>query len=155
MYVESADMILKIIGIICLSIISAITYRMGGSGNYPRWTRGAGLAVCVCLSLLILGYHHWTILLCSGATYGLSTTYFKKSGTDANWFNWLFVGLGFSISILPIVLVYGLWIGFTVRTLVCTGLIILWSETNGNAVWEEGGRGTIPVITLPLLLIGS
>lgn len=146
---------LKIIGIIILSCIAAITYRMGGSGNYPRWTRQVGVCTCMVLALIILGYWHWTLILCYGAMYGLSTTYFKKKGTDAKWFNWLMVGIAFSIAILPIVFVYHNWIGFGIRSLACTILIVGWSEANGNAVWEEGGRGVIPIITLPLLLIGT
>lgn len=146
---------LKITGTIILSIICAVTYRMGGSGNYPRWTRQVGIMICTISELILLGYIHWTLILCAGAIYGLSTTYFKKKGTNAKWFNWMFVGMGFSIAILPLVLVYHNWIGFGIRSAVCTLLVVAWSEANGNAVWEEGGRGVIPIITLPFLLIGT
>lgn len=146
---------IKILGTLALCIVAAVTYRMGGSGNYPRFIRGLGLCICVILELLLLGYFHWSIILCAGAMYGFSTTYFKKNGTDATWVNWLFVGLGFSAAVLPLVLVYGLWFGFLIRTLICTILVVMWSETNGNVIWEEGGRGVIPILTLPLLTIGS
>lgn len=140
---------------VVLSVVCGITYRMGGSGKYPRYLRPIGVVVCSLILLALLGYLHWTLILTAGLLYGSSTTYFKKSGTDAKWFNWLFVGLAFSCSILPIVLVYHNWIGFSLRTVTCTALIIIWSQLNGNAVWEEGGRGIIPIITLPLLLVGS
>lgn len=138
-----------------LAILSGVLYRMGGSGNYSRWIRPVGVASCATLALALIGYINWSLILCFGAFYGLSTTYFKKEGTDAKWFNWFLVGLGFSVSVLPIVLVYHIWVGFAVRTVVCAGLIILWSQTNGNAVWEEGGRGFIPIATIPLLLLGA
>ncbi len=144
---------MKILAIVILSIISGITYRMGGSGNYPRWTRQVGIMLCTVLSLITLGYLHWTLILTAGAIYGLSTTYFKPKGQDARWYNWLCVGLAFNISIIPIVLVYHNYVGFAIRTVVCTALVVIWSELNGNVVWEEGGRGVIPIITLPLLLI--
>lgn len=147
------ELFLKIFAIIILAIISAVLYRCGGSGNWPRYFRPTGLMLTQTVSLIILGYIHWTLILCAGAIYGLSTTYFKKKGTDAKWWNWALVGIGFSIAILPLVLVYGNWIGFAIRSAVCTFLVIAWSEANGNVVWEEGGRGVIPIITLPLLLI--
>lgn len=148
-------MIVKIIGTIILSALAGIAYRMGGSGNYPRWTREVGLCVCMNLEMILLGFFHWSLIICTGALYGLATTYFKKKGTDAKAINWFFVGLAFSIAMLPLVLVYHLWIGFAIRTFVCTALVVIWSETNGNAVCEELGRGYIPIATLPLLLIGA
>lgn len=79
----------------------------------------------------------------------------EKEIINVNWIGWTCVGLAFSISVLPIVLVYHNWIGFSVRTVVCTALVVFWSETNGQVVWEECGRGIIPIATLPLLLIGT
>lgn len=149
------DLVNKIVLTILLSSISGIFYRMGGSGNYPRWTRQAGLTVIMIVEMFLLGYFKWPLALCAGLLYGLSTTYFKKKGTDAQWYNWLCVGLAFSISMLPIVIFSGLWIGFIIRTIVCTSLVVIWSQINGNAVKEELGRGFIPTITLPLLLIGT
>jgi hypothetical protein len=147
--------IAKIFGVVILSIIAGVAYRMGGSGKYPRYVRELAASIALIISMLILGYFHWSIILCAGALYGLETTYFKKKGKDATWFNWLLVGLAFSIAVLPIVLVYHNWIGFSVRSVICTFLVVYWSETNGNVVWEECGRGIIPIATLPLLLIGS
>ncbi len=144
---------MNILGVIVLSLLSGVMYRMGGSGNFPRWVRPTGLGCTMLAGLALLGFFHWTMFLCAGAIYGLSTTYFKKKDTDANWLNWLFVGIAFSISVLPLVLHYGNYLGFAVRTVICTGLVVLWSETQGNAVKEEFGRGVIPIATLPLLLI--
>jgi hypothetical protein len=146
---------MKVISVLVLAAIAAVTYRMGGSSNYHRWIRPVGLASCACLALMSLGYIHWVLILTFGAFYGMSTSYYKAKEEDATWINWLLVGLAFSLSVLPCVLVYHLWLGFAIRTVVCTTLIVIWSETNGNVVWEEGGRGVIPIITLPLLLIGA
>lgn len=147
--------ILNILGVILFSILSGISYRMGGSGNYPRWVREVGLCSGMLSTMILLGQLHWTLILCAGILYGLATTYFKKKGSDAKWWNWLLVGIAFSISMLPLVIAHHLWLGFTIRTVVCSGLIVFWSETNGNVVCEEFGRGVVPIITLPLLLIGA
>lgn len=147
--------ICQTIGVIALSAIAGIFYRMGGSGNYPRYFRELAASIALILSMLLLGFHNWTILLSAGALYGLETTYFKKKGTDANLWNWFIVGIAFSISVLPTVLIYHNWIGFLIRSVICTELVMFWSETNGNSVCEEFGRGVIPILTLPLLLIGK
>lgn len=141
--------------VIIVSAFAGAAYRSGGSGLYPRYFRELGAAIALIISMIILGHWHWTVILCAGALYGLETTYFKKKGTDAKWWNWMCVGIAFSIAVLPLVIAQHLWIGFWIRTVVCTGLTVLWCETNGNVVWEEGGRGVIPIITLPLLLIGA
>lgn len=158
-------MILKILVTLFLSIGVGILYRMGGSGNYPRYLRPLGMSLGLLFELLILGYFHWTLILCMGAIYGLSTTYFKKKGSDAKWWNWILVGVAFGISVLPIVLVYHHWLGFALRTVFLSGFIPVWSLkiSNGLAyhfrkVWgddviEEWGRGFIAIATLPLLLI--
>lgn len=148
-------MVLKIIATMILSVISAITYRMGGSGNYPRWVRQVGVCSAMTIEMIILGHLHWTLLLCFGALFGLSSTYFKKKGTDAMWWNWALVGLSFSLSMLPLVIAQGLWVGFFSRTIACIILTTGWSQLIGNAVWEECGRGAIIILTLPLLLIGA
>ncbi len=145
----------KILGTLAFSIAAGITYRMGGSGNYPRWTREVGICIAMLLEMILLQQWHWTLILCAGLLYGFSTTYFKKKGSDAKWWNWLLVGIAFSISMIPLVIAHHLWIGFGIRTVICSGLVLLWSETNGNAVCEEIGRGYIPIFTLPLLLIGA
>lgn len=137
--------------------------RMGGSGSFPFWFRELGCSLCVVAALWLLDYHHWTLILTMGATYGLLTTYFKKKGTDATWVNWSLVGMAFGLSVLPIVLVYHNYMGFTVRTAVCMASIVIWQQWLSfivakwfrkvwdKAVVDEFGRGFILVITLLLL----
>lgn len=146
-------MIFHIIAIALLTACAAWTYRAGGSGKHPFWYREAGMMVCAVLGLLSLGLIHWSLILVAGATYGAQTTYFKKKGTDAKWWNWLLVGLVFSLTVLPIVISNHLWIGVLARTVVVTAFTTLWSQFIGKDTLEEYGRGAVQIISLPLLLI--
>lgn len=137
---------------ICVAAIVGICYRMGGSGNYPRWTRPVGVGLGVTAVLWLLFGFHWSILVSAGASAGLSTTYFKKKGTDAKWWNWLLVGLAMSLALLPWSWATNHWIGFLLRTIFLTPAICLWSQLIGNAVLEELGRGFLIIISLFLLL---
>lgn len=149
---KSKNSLWKDILAIFLATGAAILYRMGGSGNYARFFRplGIGFATTIILCLINL---HWSAILAGGASAGLSTTYFKKKGSEAKWFNWLFVGLAMSLAVIPWCLFNGHWIGFGIRTFVLTGLIILWCQSIGDAVLEELGRGFLIISTLLLLFI--
>lgn len=139
---------------------------MGGSGNYPRYLRELGQGICFVLSMLTLGMVHWSLVLSFGITWGEST-YFKKKGTDARWWNWALVGLLFGLIAIPYCVFKGHWIGFAIRVPVCVGLTVLWQivlsgivakwfyKTLHKDVTDEFGRGFINIITIPLLLIGA
>lgn len=142
------DIILSII----LSILNSIAYRMGGSGNYPRWTRPVGVGLGVTAVLWLLFGFHWSILVSAGASAGISTTYFKKKGSEAKWYNWMFVGLALSAALLPWAILTHHILGFVIRSIVLTGLIIVWCQLIGNAVLEELGRGFLIIVTLLLFL---
>jgi hypothetical protein len=146
-----------VILVMVLSAIAGLLYRMGGAAGFNTKFRDLG---CPTLGLLLLwvtdGFHlplWWAYLLCFGLYFGSLTTYWKKKGTDAHWYNWIFTGLGYSIAFLPYAIATGHWVGFAIRTIVVTFGIMFWSEKIGNVVWEESGRGVISTITLPLLLI--
>lgn len=111
--------------------------------------------ICEVLALLSLGIVSWWLILVAGATYGVQTTYFKKKGTDARWWNWALVGLAFSLSVLPVIISNGLWVGFALRTIFLTPAIVMWSELIRKDYLEEGGRGGLQIASLPLLLIGA
>ncbi len=134
------------------AILGAIFYRMGGSGNFPRQVRVIGVPV---LSGLVLGFlrFNWWIILCIPLMIGAISTYWKKKGSDAMWWNWAAHGLGLSLACLPFSIATGHYIGFGIRTVLLTLLITVWSELIGNAVIEELGRGALIILTLPLLLI--
>lgn len=138
---------------------------MGGSGNYARFFRPLGEAVCSVLSMLLLGLVHWSLLLCSGVCWA-QTTYFKKKGTDGTWVNFIFVGMVFGLTVLPFcVATNSHWIGFSIRFVVCSVLTPVWNyilsplvAKNVNVrrdITDEFGRGFINVATLPLVLIGA
>ena len=142
----------KIPAVGILAVLGGILYRMGGSGNFPRQARTVGVALLSCGFLMFLDFRWW-IFLCIPLMIGALSTYWKKKGTDAKWWNWALHGLGLSLAMLPYVIVSGHYIGFALRTVILTALITIWSEKIGNAVVEEFGRGFFTVITIPLLLI--
>ena len=152
-------MMIRVAIIAVLAIINGVFYRMGGSGNYPRFMRPLGIGILTALSLFILlGFHFdWKflvgVLASAGASAGLSTTYIKKKNMDAKWYNWLFVGIALSLALLPIAYADHLWLGFILRTVCLSPAIMLWSQTIGDAVLEENGRGFLHIMTLPLLLV--
>ncbi len=162
-------MIWELIGSIVFFLLAGMVYRMGGSGNYSRWTREVGVGVLLILELLLLRLFNWGCLGILGTVW-IESTYFKKKGSDAEWWNWLLVGLSFSVAILPWFVWSWIvnhkpvhWIGYLVRITVCTGLTLLWQEQLsalfskwldiGKDITDEFGRGAIQIITLPLLLI--
>lgn len=141
-------------GIIVLlaSVASAILYRMGGADGFNTKYRDIG---CSLLSVLLIGYlvsWHWTLILVFGLTWGALSTYWKQ-GPKARWYHWLFTGLGYSLAVIPFCIAEGHWLGFGIRTFTLSLLTMAWSELNGNAVWEECGRGALITLTVPLLLI--
>ena len=145
----------KVVNIIFSSILSGVLYRMGGSDLYNTKFRDFGVPLMMYVVMLLLtGITHWLSLLFSFLLlFGSLTTYWKKKEADAYWYNWLFTGLGYSLAMLPFVIADKCWLGFLVRSIVLTGLIVFWSETQKDAVEEEFGRGFVIIITLPLLLI--
>ena len=160
---------IRAIGTLALSVVGAILYRMGGAAGFNTKFRDFGIPACMVGVMISFGqFKHWTdlfLILCFGAVFAVQTTYWKKKGTEAKWYNWLFTGLGYSLAMAPIVVaqnwpgmaVPGLhthYLGFGIRTVACTALTVIWSVKVGNAVWEENGRGFIQIVTLPLLFIG-
>ena len=135
------------------SILGAVLYRIGGASGYNTKFRDLGLPTVGIGLLWILGGWNWWLILCFGLYFGSMTTYWKKKGTDAKWWNWLFVGLGYSLAFLPYSIATGHWLGFGIRTFLVTILTSVWSNNIGNPVVEECGRGVITTATLPLLLI--
>lgn len=145
-------MILKIIAVLIASILSAVLYRMGGASGFNTKYRDIG---CAFITTCLVGYlvaWHWSLVLVFGLMWGALSTYWKRT-PNAKWWNWLLTGLGYSLALLPFCIAEGHWLGFFSRTIVLSGLVMIWSELNGNAVWEECGRGALITLTVPLLLI--
>jgi hypothetical protein len=146
-------MILKITLTIILSALAGLLYRLGGASGYNTKFRDLGVPTVGIGLLWFLGGWNWWLILCFGLYFGSLTTYWKKKGTDAMWWNWLFTGLGYSLAFLPYTIATGHYLGFIIRTILVTVLIAVWSYNIDEVVLEENGRGVITTITIPLLLI--
>jgi hypothetical protein len=146
-----------------LAIGAGVLYRMGGAEGYNTKYRDLGVPTLASLALLILGAipcHFWGIaafILSFGLLFGALTTYwdflFKK---DCFWFSGLIVGL----SGLPVALAQGKFIGCIIRMGLISGVWQLLNKLLPQKVFcwtrdivEEFGRGSITIITLPLLII--
>jgi hypothetical protein len=137
-----------------LSGLAAVLYRLGGIGlPFNTKFRDLGVPFCMLAFFLFSGIWNWWLLLCWGLMFAAQTTYFKKKGTDAQWYHWLFCGLAFSFCMLPYSWAAGHWLGFTYRFFAVTTLTTIWSQAISIDWLEEGGRGFIQIITLPLLLL--
>lgn len=143
-----------------VSAIAGLLYRLGGVGK-PYDTKyrdfGVPLVGIVMLAFFYNFHTDWKIILSYFLTFGLyfgsMTTYWKKKGTNAYWYNWLYTGLGYSLAFLPFAIVTGNWLGFGIRTILVSVFTSLWSDKIDQVVWEECGRGVITTATIPLLLI--
>lgn len=146
-------MILKIILTLIASIVSGVLGRMGGAAGYNTLYRDVGCSVICCLVIGLWGGFHWTLIFVFGLMWGALSTYFKKKGTNSKWYNWLLVGLAFSLSCLPYIGAQNLWLGFGLRSLVLPLLVMGWCLIINNAVVEEFGRYALLILSIPLLFI--
>lgn len=158
---------MMILNTIALAILAGTAYRYGGSADGQRWVRPVGVGLCLLLETIALGLFNYGALLCMGSVF-IETTYFKKKGMDATWLNFLFVGLSFSLALLPWFIInwwgHGfLNKGFLYRIPICAGLTVAWQQFFSHIVaWklnttkditDEFGRGAIQILTMPLFLI--
>jgi len=135
--------------VLALSVLAGVLYRWGGQGKpFNTKYRDLGCPLVAVASLAIIGCWHWSLILVFGLMFGAMTTYWKKKGTDAEWYNWAITAFFYAIAVLPVVWVYGLWIPLAWRVVCNTFFITLWSESIDSDVWEERGRGFINNITL-------
>lgn len=152
--------------LISLTILAGIFYRLGGMGFdgwmkfrfLPQWvfdSKARDVGVPLCMMAYMANHWHWVLIFCFGLMWGAQTTYFKKRGTDARWYNWIFVGLAFSMALLPYSIAVGNLPGFLLRSIVVIVSVPLWSVAIGKDWLEECGRGMIQIMTLPLLFIGG
>lgn len=146
--------------LILMSAIGGVLYRMGGASGFNTKFRDFGIPSVGVITLLILGSHYhintWLVLnyiLVWGLMFASQTTYFKKKGSDAKWWNWMLVGLVNGVALVPYAWQTGLWIDAILRTAILAIAITIWSEVCDDAVWEEIGRGVLIILTLGLFLI--
>jgi hypothetical protein len=146
-------MILKIALTILAAGLSGTLGRMGGSDKYNTKWRDIGCSLVACAVAWLWFGWHWTLIIAFGLQFGALTTYFKKKGQPARWYNWLIVGLAWSVAFLPYIWVQGLWVGLGIRSIILPLAVMGWCVLIGNVVWEEVGRYAILILTIPLLLI--
>jgi hypothetical protein len=126
-----------------MTALSAVLYRMGGSDRYDTKWRDAGCTACAVVVALLAGVRTPWLALSALLLFGALTTYWKRKGTDAMWWNWLFVGLGFALAWLPVAWSLGDWKSYAVLLIAGTLCVTLWSVLVDNVVWEECGRGAL------------
>lgn len=147
---------LQIIGFIACIVLAAWGYRFGGSSNGIRFVREMAVAVAEILALTILFGWNWWSLGIMGTAWGM-TSYFKKKGTDAKWWNWMLVGVVFAVMPLPQVIAmavsgHPIWHGFLLRAAFIIPFTTIWCTFfGGNVQWSEGMRGGIQILSLLFL----
>lgn len=168
-----------VISTLILAIAGSVAYRCGGSGNYPRFWRELGQGCMFMLEMISMRLVLWAWEPILGTILGFGvcwaeSTYFKKTGANAVWWNWLLVGAVFGLVPLPFcALTNSCWIGFGIRMVICPLLTVWWQQSLSKAVCDdinlvlvpmgkpkigkditdEFGRGFINIATLPLLLV--
>lgn len=139
-----------------LSVMTAILYRLGGASKedqdkefpwIPRWFKDipkkrdvmANLVSLFSLSLIGITAPWWAWGLSFGLLWASLSSYWDwMFGYD----NFFMHGIMCGISILPLVIWGNLSLSsFFVRAILMSLSIGLWSYYNGNATFEELGRG--------------
>lgn len=77
------------------------------------------------------------------------SSYYKKKGADALWWNWLMVGIGFGLSRILFTIITGHWWWFVWQTVLSGYAVMVWSELNARVSPEEGGRGGLFIGGIP------
>lgn len=73
--------------------------------------------------------------------------------TDAYWFNWLAHGFFVGLASLPVIYLGISWYLIVLRGIVLGLTMMIISENSKNVLFEEMGRGSLIILTLPILLI--
>jgi len=155
---------IKLIGLLALSVACAILYRIGGASQADRerefpwlpfkpWkSRDVWSNACVIAGLYIVGINApwWAVFLSFGLMWGALSTYWQKlfDGKDNHYAH----GAGIGIALAP-VMFFDEPLALGIRILILSLAMGLYSGIVGNATWEELGRGFVMPITLALCLI--
>lgn len=140
---------MSMISTVIASILCAVLYRMGGSGNYPRQARIVGVPAVTCALAFILGCHSWWLLLAMGLMVGMLSTYWDFFfGFDNFWFHGFMLG----VAAAPIAYVTGHWLGFALRCVIMAVFMGVWCKVWKWDIAEETGRGAIIPATIFLIV---
>lgn len=141
-----------------LTVVSGVLYRLGGW--IQTKIRDFGCALLVCIAYLVFGMLTDSIwvniavyLACFGATFGSLTTYWKKKGEPAKWWNWAITGFVYGLSALPLLFVGVHWYMILIRSIALSASVVAVSEITSVDFIEEFGRGALLIATVPLLVI--
>jgi hypothetical protein len=144
---------------IILCVLSAATYRLGGTSAGTKW-RDIGTSACLVAALALLGaitdILGWlSIILVFGLLLASLTTYRYFLPKPSRYTCWYFGLHGFMVAFadLPYAWVMGKWISFGIRCVTCSVLVGAWSGWISNANMEEGGRGFIFCVTRLIYLL--
>lgn len=145
---------MKILLILALSIISAIFYRMGGSGRYNRLWRILGCPLLTIVTIWacfgVKTSLFWVYLLSFGLMCASVSTYWDfLFGFDNFWFHGFMLG----VSVAPIACATGHWLGFILRCAVLSVFMGLWCKFWEWDIAEETGRGFACVASVLLLTL--
>jgi len=136
---------------IIASILAAILYRMGGSGNYPRQARMVGVPLVTTLATLVMGVHSWSLILYMGLMVGAISTYWDFLFNDED--NFYLHGFMIGIAALPLMMAGVHWYAIIARSFILALFMGIWCKVWKWDIAEETGRGFSIVATIPLLLI--
>ena len=149
------EIILRILGVIILSIGSAILYRLGGASVsdqdlefpfIPRWFKnipkkrdvGTNLCKLGACYLMMANAPWWAWLIAFGLLWSSLSTYWDFLFKYDNHF---FHGFMCQFSLLPIVIFSGYYISFAVQCIMLALAMGIYSAYEGDAYKEEMGRG--------------
>lgn len=133
--------------ILLQAIIGGVLYRLGGYGKpFASWYRDWLIPLLLFWALPF----NWALIPCYALMGGALSAYW---GLDEMKWGFFAHGLGLSICMLPYALMTQHWLGFGIRTIVLTASITLISEFMDIDWLEEGLRGAVIILTLPLLMI--
>lgn len=135
------------------SAIGGLLYRLGGYGlPFNTKVRDLGIPTLSVLYLILIRGWHWTLIPYFLLLFGALSYSFKKKGTEMRWWNYVFMGLGYSISVFPYIILTHNVVGFTTRVVLVTLLTMISSVNIGDDDLEEFCRGYILVASLPVIL---
>lgn len=146
---------LRVLGVILLSILSAIFYRLGGASQadqdlefpyIPRWIKNipkkrdvlSNLCKLGSCYLMLANIPFWAYFIAFGLLWASLSTYWDELfGYDNHFMH----GFMCQFSLLPIVIFSGYYFAFAVQCIVLALAMGLYSLYEGNAYKEEMGRG--------------
>ena len=140
-----------------LAILSAILYRLGGTGG--AWWRNTKMRDLGCSFCVLAGMYHldhtpswWWLLSFALMWIGLSSyhSWFKRLiGEDSSsefWYSYLLHGLFIGLALYPMYTNY-----LTVVRAIALGALMATSVWITDPDWDEGLRGMYIVLTLYIL----